>query len=124
MQLLRNRKRKKLNLSRRYSFHTAYKCDCSLHSGRFQVVIRRLPPRLTKDAFLEEFELPEHDYFCFVRGDLSMGQLAFSRAYVNFHKGDDIFIFKEKYDDYLLQDDQGACGIIDCLDYYSNSGYV
>lgn len=70
-------------------------------------MIRRLPPRLTQEGFLGEFTLPPHDYFYFVRGDLSLGVHSFSRAYVNFVNPDDIFGFKEKYDDHPLQDEHG-----------------
>ena len=39
-----------------------------------KIVIRRMPPSLTKDAFLAEVgELPEHDYFQFFHSDLSIG---------------------------------------------------
>lgn len=73
-----------------------------------KVVIRRLPPKLTKEAFIEEFSpLPAHDYFYFVRGDLNLGIHAFSRAYINFSKQEDIFTFKEKYDDYGMTDERG-----------------
>ncbi|KAK6629663.1 hypothetical protein RUM43_003481 [Polyplax serrata] len=73
-----------------------------------KVVIRRLPPKFTKEAFIEEFSpLPAHDYFHFVRGDLNLGIHAFSRAYINFLNQEDIFSFKEKYDDYDLQDEKG-----------------
>ena len=79
-----------------------------MHEKRLQVVIRRLPPKLTKEAFCEEFSpLPPHDYFHFVRGDLNLGSHAFSRAYINFINQKDIFSFKEKYDDYDIQDDKG-----------------
>lgn len=71
-------------------------------------MIRRLPPKLTKDEFVEEFSpLPPHDYFHFVRGDLSLGSHSFSRAYINFLNQGDIYSFKEKYDDYGIQDEKG-----------------
>lgn len=71
--------------------------------------MRRLPPKLTKEAFIEEFSpLPDHDYFYFVRGDLNLGIHAFSRAYINFKNQEDIFAFKEKYDDYGIRDEKGG----------------
>lgn len=74
----------------------------------FQVVIRRLPPTLTKDAFINQTSpLPEYDYFYFVRPDKSLGQFAFSRAYINFTKQEDIFTFKEQFDNYTFLDKKG-----------------
>jgi regulator of nonsense transcripts 3 len=73
-----------------------------------QVVTRRLPPTLTKDAFINQISpLPEHDYLYFVRPDRSLGPFAFSRAYINFIKQEDVFTFKEQFDNYTFMDKKG-----------------
>ncbi|XP_075747378.1 UPF3 regulator of nonsense mediated mRNA decay isoform X2 [Rhipicephalus microplus] len=73
-----------------------------------KVVVRRLPPTMTEDQFLEQISpVPESDYMYFVKGDLSLGPHAFSRAYINFVNQDEIFIFKEKFDDYIFVDEKG-----------------
>ncbi|XP_012284926.1 regulator of nonsense transcripts 3A isoform X2 [Orussus abietinus] len=74
-----------------------------------KVVVRRLPPSMTQDQFLEQISpLPEHDYLYFVKADMSMGQFAFSRAYINFVEQQDIFIFREKFDNYVFVDGKGT----------------
>jgi regulator of nonsense transcripts 3 len=74
----------------------------------FQVVIRGLPPTMTQDTFIEQISpLPDNDYLYFVRADLSLGQFAFSRAYINFLNPEDIFIFTEKFDGYVFVDQKG-----------------
>ncbi|KAK1132274.1 hypothetical protein K0M31_016394 [Melipona bicolor] len=74
-----------------------------------KVVIRRLPPTMTQEQFLEQVSpLPEHDYLYFVKADMSMGQYAFSRAYINFVEQQDIFMFREKFDNYVFVDSKGT----------------
>ncbi|XP_076632794.1 UPF3 regulator of nonsense mediated mRNA decay [Colletes latitarsis] len=74
-----------------------------------KVVIRRLPPTMTQDQFLEQVSpLPENDYLYFVKADMSMGQFAFSRAYINFVEQQDIFMFREKFDNYVFVDSKGT----------------
>ncbi|XP_032664404.1 regulator of nonsense transcripts 3A isoform X2 [Odontomachus brunneus] len=74
-----------------------------------KVVIRRLPPTMTQEQFLEQVSpLPEHDYLYFVKADLSLGQFAFSRAYINFTDQQDIFLFREKFDNYVFIDSKGV----------------
>ncbi|PSN55110.1 hypothetical protein C0J52_01888 [Blattella germanica] len=73
-----------------------------------KVVIRRLPPSLTKESFINQISpLPDHDYLYFVRPDKSLGPFAYSRAYINFVKQDDIFTFKEQFDNYTFMDKKG-----------------
>lgn len=73
-----------------------------------KVVIRRLPPTMTYEQFLEQVSpLPEHDYLYFVKADMSLGQFAFSRAYINFIEQQDIFTFREKFDNYVFVDAKG-----------------
>ncbi|XP_046468712.1 regulator of nonsense transcripts 3A [Neodiprion pinetum] len=74
-----------------------------------KVVIRRLPPSMTLEQFIEQISpLPDHDYMYFVKADLSLGQHAFSRAYINFIEQQDIFIFREKFDNYVFVDAKGT----------------
>ncbi|XP_071628664.1 uncharacterized protein Upf3 isoform X2 [Temnothorax longispinosus] len=74
-----------------------------------KVVIRRLPPTMTQDQFLEQVSpLPEHDYMYFVKADMSLGQFAFCRAYINFMEQQDIFMFREKFDNYVFVDSKGV----------------
>ncbi|KAJ8879712.1 hypothetical protein PR048_020320 [Dryococelus australis] len=73
-----------------------------------KVVIRRLPPSLIQETFLKEVTpLPEYDYFYFIQGDKSLGQFAFSRAYINFIHQEDVFRFKERFDNYAFLDKKG-----------------
>ncbi|KAJ9587781.1 hypothetical protein L9F63_018807 [Diploptera punctata] len=73
-----------------------------------KVVIRRLPPSLTKESFINQVSpLPEYDYLYFVHPDKSLGPFAFSRAYINFIKQEDIFTFKEQFDNYTFMDKKG-----------------
>lgn len=85
--------------------------DSKKEKGRpiTKVVIRRLPPTMTQDQFLEQVSpLPEHDYLYFVKADMSLGQFAFSRAYINFLEQQDIFMFREKFDNYVFVDAKGT----------------
>ncbi|KAF6208560.1 hypothetical protein GE061_017018 [Apolygus lucorum] len=74
-----------------------------------KVVIRRLPPSMTKDVFVSQISpIPEHDYLYFVPGDPTMGNLmGFSRAYINFINQEDLFRFTETYDNYVFVDVKG-----------------
>ncbi|XP_014213446.1 regulator of nonsense transcripts 3A [Copidosoma floridanum] len=73
-----------------------------------KVVVRRLPPTMTQEQFLEQVSpLPVYDYFYFAKADMSLGQHAFSRAYVDFVNQQDIFEFREKFDNYVFVDGKG-----------------
>nr|CAG4651747.1 EOG090X04G9 [Triops cancriformis] len=73
-----------------------------------KVVVRRLPPLMTEDVFLEQIApLADNDYFHFVKADMSLGIFAFSRAYINFLNVDDLFIFRDKFDGYVFLDNKG-----------------
>lgn len=73
-----------------------------------KIVVRRLPPSMSKDVFLNQVSpLPDFDYIYFVKADISLGEYAFSRAYINFKNPADIFIFKEKFDNYVFLDAKG-----------------
>ncbi|KAH9371250.1 hypothetical protein HPB48_020698 [Haemaphysalis longicornis] len=63
---------------------------------------------MTEEQFLEQISpVPANDYMYFVKGNKSLGPHAFSRAYINFVNQDEIFIFKEKFDDYIFVDEKG-----------------
>uniref|UniRef100_G3SJC9 UPF3 domain-containing protein n=1 Tax=Gorilla gorilla gorilla TaxID=9595 RepID=G3SJC9_GORGO len=70
-----------------------------------QVVIRRLPPGLTKEQLEEQLRpLPAHDYFEFLAADLSLYPHLYSRAYINFRNPDDILLFRDRFDGYIFLD--------------------
>ncbi|XP_072433627.1 regulator of nonsense transcripts 3A isoform X3 [Chiloscyllium punctatum] len=65
-----------------------------------KVVIRRLPPTLTKAQLEEQLHpLPTHDYFEFCAAD--------TRAYINFKNPDDIILFRDRFDGYIFIDNKG-----------------
>lgn len=64
---------------------------------------------MTQSQFVEQVSpLPDNDYLYFVKGDMSLGQYAFSRAYINFIEQKDIFDFREKFDNYVFLDAKGT----------------
>ncbi|XP_074243470.1 regulator of nonsense transcripts 3A isoform X1 [Saimiri boliviensis] len=73
-----------------------------------KVVIRRLPPGLTKEQLEEQLHpLPAHDYFEFFAADLSLYPHLYSRAYINFRNPDDILLFRDRFDGYIFLDSKG-----------------
>ncbi|UJR16433.1 hypothetical protein I4U23_003335 [Adineta vaga] len=74
-----------------------------------KIVLRRLPPTLTSEQFLESVSpLPDHDYYRFCKADLSLGQqYAFSRAYLNIPNRQDLIVFTEKFQGYVFVDKNG-----------------
>ncbi len=73
-----------------------------------KVVIRRLPPDLTEEKLLEVLsDLPSYNYFYFVAGDPSLGNLATSRAYFSFVDESSILTFRDKYDGLYLESEKG-----------------
>ncbi|CAF1182787.1 unnamed protein product [Adineta steineri] len=74
-----------------------------------KIVLRRLPPLLTSEQFLEIVSpLPDHDYYRFCKADLSFGQqYAFSRVYLNIPNRQDLIIFTEKFQGYVFVDKNG-----------------
>ncbi|XP_078401672.1 regulator of nonsense transcripts 3A isoform X3 [Cetorhinus maximus] len=73
-----------------------------------KVVIRRLPPNLTKAQLEEQLHpLPTHDYFEFCAADISLYPHLFSRAYINFKNPDDIILFRDRFDGYIFIDNKG-----------------
>lgn len=74
-----------------------------------KVVIRRLPPSMDEETFLNQIQpVPEYDYFYFVSADWSLGRNATSRAYINFLNEEDIFIFKDRFDGYVFVESTGG----------------
>lgn len=73
-----------------------------------KLVIRRLPPSMSEVDFLKHVSpLPEHDYFCFFEANTNLGSHAYSRAYINFIKPNDMSIFREQFDNYVFVDKNG-----------------
>ncbi|XP_053555172.1 regulator of nonsense transcripts 3B isoform X2 [Bombina bombina] len=73
-----------------------------------KVIIRRLPPSLTKEQLEEHLQpLPDHDYFEFFSNDSSLFPHLFSRAYINFKSQDDIVLFRDRFDGYVFIDHRG-----------------
>ncbi|XP_060868705.1 regulator of nonsense transcripts 3B [Metopolophium dirhodum] len=73
-----------------------------------KVVVRRLPPTMTEERFLNEVSpLPEFNYMYFIPGDLHAVPFHHSRVYINFLKEDDMYMFTDKFDGYVFVDDTG-----------------
>ncbi|XP_020012637.1 regulator of nonsense transcripts 3B isoform X2 [Castor canadensis] len=73
-----------------------------------KVVIRRLPPTLTKEQLQEHLQpMPEHDYFEFFSNDTSLYPHMYSRAYINFKNQEDIILFRDRFDGYVFLDNKG-----------------
>nr|XP_054362400.1 regulator of nonsense transcripts 3A isoform X1 [Mirounga angustirostris] len=73
-----------------------------------KVVIRRLPPSLTKEQLEQQLHpLPAHDYFEFFTADLSLYPHLYSRAYINFRNPDDILLFRDRFDGCIFIDSKG-----------------
>ncbi|RZC32199.1 Smg4 UPF3 domain containing protein [Asbolus verrucosus] len=73
-----------------------------------KVIIRRLPPNMDQETFLNQISpVPTYDYLYMVKGDASLGENSFSRAYINFTNPTDIYDFKEKFDNYVFLDNAG-----------------
>uniref|UniRef100_A0A3P9KXT3 UPF3A regulator of nonsense mediated mRNA decay n=1 Tax=Oryzias latipes TaxID=8090 RepID=A0A3P9KXT3_ORYLA len=73
-----------------------------------KVVIRRLPPNLSKEQLEEQLSpLPSYDYFEFFSADQSLYPHLFSRAYINFKNTEDIVLFRDRFDGYVFIDNKG-----------------
>ncbi|KAG8505446.1 Regulator of nonsense transcripts 3A, partial [Galemys pyrenaicus] len=82
--------------------------DCTSPRVLPQVVIRRLPPSLTREQLEEQLcPLPAHDYFEFFTADFSLYPHLYSRAYINFRNPDDILLFRDRFDGYIFIDSKG-----------------
>ncbi|CAH1994489.1 unnamed protein product [Acanthoscelides obtectus] len=73
-----------------------------------KVIVRRLPPSIDQATFLHQVS-PVPDYNCIytVKGDSSLGEYAFSRIYINFCHPEDVYSFKERFDNYVFLDNKG-----------------
>ncbi|XP_037678799.1 regulator of nonsense transcripts 3B-like isoform X1 [Choloepus didactylus] len=73
-----------------------------------KVVIRGLPPTLTKEQLQEHLQpMPEHDYFEFFSNDTSLYPHMYARAYINFKNQEDIILFRDLFDGYIFLDNKG-----------------
>ncbi|XP_068124328.1 regulator of nonsense transcripts 3A isoform X2 [Hyperolius riggenbachi] len=73
-----------------------------------KVVIRRLPPSISKEQLEEQLHpLPAHDYFEFCSADPSLYPHLFSRAYINFRNPEDILLFRDRFDGFIFIDNKG-----------------
>uniref|UniRef100_A0A6Q2ZAY3 UPF3 domain-containing protein n=1 Tax=Esox lucius TaxID=8010 RepID=A0A6Q2ZAY3_ESOLU len=73
-----------------------------------KIVIRRLPPSITKEELEEQLQpLPEVDYLEFFSNDSSMYPHVFARAYINFKNQEDIVLFRDRFDGYVFIDNKG-----------------
>lgn len=73
-----------------------------------KIVIRRLPPNLTKEELEEQLQpLPEVDYLEFFSNDTSLYPHLFARAYINFKNQEDIVLFRDRFDGYVFIDNRG-----------------
>ncbi|XP_075056272.1 regulator of nonsense transcripts 3A isoform X1 [Mixophyes fleayi] len=73
-----------------------------------KVVIRRLPPSISKEQLEEQLHpLPAHDYFEFFTADPSLYPHLFSRAYINFRNPEDILLFRDRFDGFIFIDNKG-----------------
>lgn len=73
-----------------------------------KVIIRRLPPTMEQETFLNQVSpIPDYNYIYLVKGDSSLGEYAFTRVYINFVNAEDIYDFKERFDNYVFVDGKG-----------------
>lgn len=73
-----------------------------------KIVIRRLPPTITKEELEEQLQpLPEVDYMEFFSNDTSLYPHLFARAYINFKNQEDIILFRDRFDGYVFIDNKG-----------------
>ncbi|KAL0973644.1 hypothetical protein UPYG_G00207830 [Umbra pygmaea] len=73
-----------------------------------KIVIRRLPPSITKEELEEQLQpLPDVDYLEFFSNDSSMYPHVFARAYINFKNQEDIVLFRDRFDGYVFIDNRG-----------------
>ncbi|XP_017263954.1 regulator of nonsense transcripts 3B [Kryptolebias marmoratus] len=73
-----------------------------------KIVIRRLPPSLTKEELEEQLQpLPDVDYLEFFSNDTSLYPHLFARAYISFRNQEDIVLFRDRFDGYVFIDHRG-----------------
>lgn len=69
--------------------------------------MRHLPPYMTLESFLEQVDVPPHDYICYGPADKTLIPHCTSRVYINFLNVEDLLIFTQKFDGYVLLDNKG-----------------
>uniref|UniRef100_A0A3B5MMH4 UPF3B regulator of nonsense mediated mRNA decay n=1 Tax=Xiphophorus couchianus TaxID=32473 RepID=A0A3B5MMH4_9TELE len=75
---------------------------------KVEIVIRRLPPSLSKEELEEQLQpLPEVDYMEFFSNDTSLFPHLFARAYISFKNQEDIVLFRDRFDGYVFIDNRG-----------------
>lgn len=73
-----------------------------------KVIVRRLPPSMDQQTFLNQVSpIPEYNYIYTAKGDSKLGEFAFTRVYINFINPNDIYDFKERFDNYVFLDSRG-----------------
>ena len=89
-------------------------------AAEMKVVVRLLPPSMTRDEFLAAVEpMPPHDYFYFVSADLSLEPHAYSRAYINIlpsgdedggevNEYEEVHRFRDRFDGYVFVDSKSG----------------
>jgi len=73
-----------------------------------KVVMRRLPASFTEEELRGLLvDAPEFDFFRFVPADQGLVQHAFSRAYINFKRFEDVTAFRNTFDGYIFNAGKG-----------------
>jgi len=73
-----------------------------------KIVIRRLPPSMTKEEFEDQVSpISDNNYLRFVKADPTLDRDAFCTAYINFIDQEDVYIFQERFDGYVFVDNKG-----------------
>ncbi|BHF75247.1 Regulator of nonsense transcripts 3B [Sparganum proliferum] len=63
---------------------------------------------MTEEKFIEMIQpLPDYDYFRFCPPDPTLGLQSYCRAYLNFLDPQSVFIFRERFSDYVFVDEEG-----------------
>uniref|UniRef100_A0A8D8SAL0 Regulator of nonsense transcripts 3A n=1 Tax=Cacopsylla melanoneura TaxID=428564 RepID=A0A8D8SAL0_9HEMI len=72
-----------------------------------KVVVRHLPPSMTLESFLEQVDIPPHDYIAYAPPDKTLLPHCTSQVYINFLDVEDLMIFTQKFDGYVFLDSKG-----------------
>lgn len=73
-----------------------------------KVIVRRLPPSIDLETFLNQISpAPDYNYIYLAKGDSSLGENCFARVYINFICPEDVYNFKERFDNYVFLDSKG-----------------
>ncbi|KAF5744208.1 regulator of nonsense transcripts UPF3 [Tripterygium wilfordii] len=77
---------------------------------RTKVVIRQLPPSLSKTDLLSQIDgrfFDCYNWFCFRPGKFSQKNQRYSRAYINFKRPEDVFEFAEFFNGHVFVNEKG-----------------